>query len=135
MAIENGDMYVTSWSGDHLYGATFSNTFASRKALLHATNESVGTATSPAGVRVPHSGRWYVCVRYEAAYRFETDFTLTVKQGAATRLKRLYGLRKSPKIWAFGWSALNHEIAGCSLDPTPECHWPVKCSKQNSVSH
>ena len=23
----------------------------------------------------------------------------------------------------FGWSQLNHDIGGCDLDPTPECHW------------
>ena len=79
VSIEAGDISTTNWGGDHYYGATFSNTFASRKALLHATNQSVGTATS-APVRVPHAGTWYVCVRYEAAYRFETDFTLTVRQ-------------------------------------------------------
>ena len=26
-------------------------------------------------------------------------------------------------VWPFGWSQRNHEIAGCGLDPTPECHW------------
>ena len=35
----------------------------------------------------------------------------------------MYGLRKTPKIWGFGWSALNHKIGGCTPDPTPECHW------------
>ena len=37
---------VTEWGRDHYYGATFENTFAHRKALLHSTNNSVGTATS-----------------------------------------------------------------------------------------
>ena len=58
---------VTEWGHDHYYGATFSNTFASRKALLHSTAASVGTATS-APLPVPTAGTWYVCVRYEAAY-------------------------------------------------------------------
>ena len=29
----------------------------------------------------------------------------------------------SHQLWAFGWSKVNHEIGGCDLDPTPECHW------------
>jgi hypothetical protein len=36
---------------------------------------------------------------------------------------KVYGQRASPKLWAFGWSKTNHIIAGCDLDPTPECHW------------
>ena len=94
---------------------------------------------------VPSSGTWYVCVRYErecrtfimshrcirvecrdryeAPYRFEADFTVTASQGGAARLTKVYGKRSSPKIWPFGWSALNHEIGGCGADPTPECHW------------
>ena len=47
-----------------------------------------------------------------SALRCFNRFTLTVKQGAATRLQRIYGKRSTPKIWGFGWSALNHEIAG-----------------------
>ena len=42
----NPGFKVTHWGQDHLYGATFSNTFASRKALLHSTKDSIGTATS-----------------------------------------------------------------------------------------
>jgi hypothetical protein len=113
---------VTEWGHDHYYGATFSNTFASRKALLHSTAASVGTATS-APLPVPTAGTWYVCVRYEAAYRFETEFKVTVLQGGASKLSKMYGQRSSNKIWSFGWSLRNHEIAGCGANPTPECHW------------
>ena len=116
-----GAWNVTTWGRDHYYGATFSNTFVSRKALLHATADSVGTASGTAAI--PTAGTWYVAVRYEAPYRFGAEFTLTVKQGAAVKLTKLYGKRTSPKIWAFGWSAKNHDIGGCTLDPTPECHW------------
>jgi hypothetical protein len=113
---------VTEWGRDHYYGATFENTFAHRKALLHSTSASVGKATSPP-VAIPKANTYYVGVRYEAAYRFETEFTLTVRQGSATKFTKLYGQRASPKMWAFGYSARNHEIAGCPGDPTPECHW------------
>ena len=77
----------------------------------------------PGQVHIPSTNTYYVCVRYEAAYLFETEFTLTVRQGSATKFTKLYGQRASPKMWAFGYSARNHEIAGCPGDPTPECHW------------
>lgn len=85
---------VTPWGGDHLYGATFSNTFASRKALLHSTAGASGTATSSA-IYVPAAGTWYVCVRYEAAYRFETEFTVAVRQGGAAKLTKIYGAHRT----------------------------------------
>jgi hypothetical protein len=113
---------VTEWGRDHYYGATFSNTFASRKALLHSTAASVGTATS-GPLSVPTAGKWYVCVRYEAAYRFETEFKVTILQHGSSKLSKIYGQRGSNKIWSFGWSLRNHEIAGCGANPTPECHW------------
>jgi hypothetical protein len=113
---------VTAWGQNHYYGATFSNTFASRKALLHSTAESVGSATS-APIAIPRDGTWYVCVRYEAAYNFETEFTVIIRQGGSKKLSKIYGQRASNKIWSFGYSLRNHEIAGCGANPTPECHW------------
>ena len=56
---------VTEWDRDHYYGATFENTFAHRKALLHSTAASVGKATSPP-VAIPKANTYYVGVRYEA---------------------------------------------------------------------
>ena len=109
---------VTTWGRSHYYGATFSNTFVSRKALLHSRADSIGAASSAA--TIPLAGIWYVAVRYEAPFRFASEFTLSVKQGSAVKLSKLFGKRTSEKIWAFGWSAKNHEIAGCGLDPTPE---------------
>jgi hypothetical protein len=113
---------VTAWGQDHYYGATFSNTFASRKALIHALPSAKDVATSPP-VTIPTAGVWYVCVRYEAAYRFETQFTVVVKQQGGPKLTKLYGTRAANKIWSFGFSLRNHEIAGCGANPTPECHW------------
>ena len=116
-----GTIRAVEWGREHYFGATFSDTFASRKALLHAPANATGRAVG--SMIVPSAGTWYVCVRYEAPYRFEADFTVTVSQGGATRLTKVYGKRSSPKIWPFGWSLKNHEIAGCGADPTPECHW------------
>jgi hypothetical protein len=92
--------------------------------LLHSTAGDVGLASS-APTHIPTPGVWYVCVRYEAAYRFETEFTVTVAQGETTdrTFSKLYGQRASDKIWSFGYSLRNHEIAGCGANPTPECHW------------
>ena len=65
-----GGFNVTEWGRDHYYGATFENTFAHSKALLHAKNNSVGTATGT--IAIPKANTYYVGVRYEAAYLFET---------------------------------------------------------------
>lgn len=50
---------------------------------------------------MPRAGRYLALVRYEAAYRFETQFTLRIEQNGAVKLKRLYGARDNEKIWAF----------------------------------
>ena len=119
--VTGGAFNVTLWGQDHYFGATLSNTFVSRQALLHASNRSVGTAAGTA--TVPKAGVWYAIVRYEAPYRFSAEFEVTLKQGGAAKLSKLYGRRSSPKVWGFGYSLPNHEIGGCSWDPTPECHW------------
>ena len=116
-----GAMLPTGWGRQHYFGATFSDTFASRLALLHAPASAVASASGR--VSVPSAGTWYVCVRYEAPYRFEVDFTVTASQSGVRKLAKLYGRRSSPKIWPFGWSQRNHQIAGCGANPTPECHW------------
>src|SRR5262249_42184556 len=52
-------------------------------------------------VQVAKAGRYLALVRYEAAYRFETQFMLKVEQAGQVKLNRLYGARKNVKIWAF----------------------------------
>ena len=52
---------VTEWGRDHYYGATFENTFAHSKALLHSTNQSIGSAKG--SMVIPTSATYYVCVR------------------------------------------------------------------------
>ena len=85
--------------GENYYAATFANSFLSRKAFLGAGEQAVGSATIK--VRVPKAGRYLVLVRYEAAYRFETQFRVRVEQKGKRVLDRLYGARKNLKIWAF----------------------------------
>ena len=47
------------------------------------------------------TGENLVLVRSEAAYRFETQYRVTVEQNGKAALDRLYGARKNLKIWAF----------------------------------
>jgi hypothetical protein len=97
--------------GENYYAATFANSFLSRKAFLGAPKQCDKTAAS-LQVDVKEAGRYLVLVRYEAAYRFETQFRVQVEQAGKTVLDRLYGARDNLKIWAFsqklktevGWS-------------------------------
>jgi hypothetical protein len=86
--------------GENYYAATFANTFLSRKAFLGAPadcDETVATIN----VDVKEAGKYLALVRYEAAYRFETQFRVKIEQGGTAKLDRLYGARDNVKIWAF----------------------------------
>ena len=85
--------------GENYYAATFANSFLSRKAYLGAGEQAECSATIK--IKVPKAGRYLVLARYEAAYRFETQFRVRVEQNGKTALNRLYGARKNIKIWAF----------------------------------
>lgn len=87
--------------GENYYAATFANSFLSRKAFLGAP-ENCDESTATIRVQVPEAGRYLALVRYEAAYRFETQFRLRIEQGGRRVLDRLYGARDNLKIWAFG---------------------------------
>jgi hypothetical protein len=89
--------------GVNYYAATFGNTFLSRKAFLGAPEQVSGDGEAVASVTVsiPNSGRYLALVRYEAAPRFETRFTLRIEQGGKRRLDRLYGARDNLKVWPF----------------------------------
>jgi hypothetical protein len=87
--------------GENYYAATFANTFLSRKAFLGAP-ENCDETVATIQVRVAKAGRYLVLVRYEAAYRFETQFRVKVEQAGRVRLDRLYGTRENLKVWAFG---------------------------------
>lgn len=97
--------------GENYYAATFANSFLSRKAFLGAP-ENCDESTATIRIEVPAAGRYLALVRYEAAYRFETQFRLRIEQGGKRVLDRLYGARDNLKIWAFrqklqkevGWS-------------------------------
>ncbi|HEX5269928.1 MAG TPA: hypothetical protein VFW33_05555, partial [Gemmataceae bacterium] len=95
--------------GENYYVATFANSFLSRKAFLGAPEQCERT-TATITARVPKAGRYLALVRYEAVYRFETQFRLKVEQGGKTKLDRLYGARDNLKVWAFG-RKLKKEVA------------------------
>lgn len=90
---------ASEW-GENYYAATFANSFLSRKAFLQAP-EQCDTATATIRVNVPAAGRYVVLVRYEATYRFETQFKVKVQQAGKTLLDQLYGARDNVKVWAF----------------------------------
>ncbi len=86
--------------GTNYYAATLANTHLSRKAYLGFPPQ--GNASAAIEVEVPRAGKYLALVRYEAAYRFETQFRLRIEQQGRVVLDRLYGARANPKIWAFG---------------------------------
>ena len=94
--------------GENYYAATFANSFLSRKAYLGTGEQSECSATIK--IRVPKDGRYLVLARYEAAYRFETQFRVRVEQKGRRVMDRLYGARKNIKIWAFS-QKLKTELA------------------------
>ncbi|MCA9068951.1 MAG: beta-galactosidase trimerization domain-containing protein [Planctomycetaceae bacterium] len=97
--------------GENYYAATFANSFLSRKAFLGAPPQCEPTKASRQ-IEVKEAGKYLVLVRYEAAYRFETQFQVQIEQDGKTVFNRKYGARDNLKIWAFrqklktevGWS-------------------------------
>lgn len=119
--------------GENYYAATFANAFLSRKAFLGAP-EQCERSEATMQVNVPAAGRYLVLVRYEAAYRFETQFRVVVEQSGRPVLNRLYGARDNLKIWAFreglktevawSWGAVENTVweghdAAVDLQPGP----------------
>jgi hypothetical protein len=95
--------------GTNYYAATFANCFLSRKAYLGAPEQCPQSAAT-IEVQVPKAGRYLVLVRYEACYRFETQFHVQVEQKGKKKFDRLYGSRDYPRIWAFR-EKLKKEVA------------------------
>jgi len=87
--------------GENYYAATFANCFLSRKAFLGAPEQCDDTVATQT-VDVKQAGKYLVMARYEACYRFETQFTIKIEQNGRTVFNKLYGARDNMKIWAFG---------------------------------
>ncbi|MBT7742982.1 MAG: hypothetical protein HN727_14340, partial [Opitutae bacterium] len=86
--------------GDNYYAASFANCFLSRQAFLGAAAQADEASASMA-VTISENGKYHVLVRYEAAYRFSTEFRIRIEQGGKKVFDRLYGSRENLKIWAF----------------------------------
>ncbi|MGB9643083.1 MAG: hypothetical protein ACPL3Q_07795, partial [Candidatus Ratteibacteria bacterium] len=95
--------------GENYFAATFANTFLSRKAFLgvpEQCEESIATINA----KIDKAGEYLVLVRYEAPYRFETQFRIRIEQNGKILMDKLYGARDNLKIWAFG-QKLKKEVA------------------------
>lgn len=103
-----GGWQAKAW-GENYFCATFANSFLSRKAFLGAP-EQCDRSAATITVSVPKAGKYLALVRYEACYRFETQFKLQVEQNGKKLLDRLYGARDNLRIWAFR-EKLKKEVA------------------------
>jgi hypothetical protein len=96
--------------GENYYAATFAISFLSRKAFLGAPASGAQTVATTQ-VEIPKAGKYLALVRYEAAFRFETQFTVEIEQNGKSVFKRLYGARDNIKIWPFkGMGGLKTEV-------------------------
>ncbi|MCM8765161.1 MAG: hypothetical protein NC830_07385, partial [Candidatus Omnitrophica bacterium] len=103
-----GSWQAKNW-GENYFAATFANTFLSRKAFLQAP-EQCSESIATINVRIDEPGEYLVLVRYEAPYRFETQFRVIIQQDGKTLMDRLYGARENLRIWAFR-QKLQKEVA------------------------
>ena len=94
-----GDWEAKPW-GTNYYAAGFANSFLSRQAYLGAPEQGVA-AEAVTEVDVPVADTYLVLARYEAAYRFETQFGIKIEQNGEVVFDTLYGARENPKVWFF----------------------------------
>jgi len=106
--VEKGFWQVKNW-GENYFSATLANTFLSRKAFLSAP-EQCDESIASINARIDKEGDYLVLVRYEAPYRFETQFRIKIEQDKKILMDRIYGARENLKIWAFG-QKLKNEVA------------------------
>ncbi|MCX7705189.1 MAG: beta-galactosidase trimerization domain-containing protein [bacterium] len=106
--VEKGLWKARNW-GENYFAATFANTFLSRKAFLQAP-EQCDESVASININVDQAGEYLVLARYEAPYRFETQFRIKIEQDGKVLMDRLYGSRDNLRIWAFG-EKLKKEVA------------------------
>jgi hypothetical protein len=100
------------------FAANQENSFMSRRAYLHADAHAANGSFASASIRLAHAGNFTVLVRYEALYRFETPFLVTVAQGGRIKLQRMYGSRGNLKLWGYPYGG--NQCDGLRT----ECVWP-----------
>jgi len=95
----DGDWQAKPW-GTNYYAATFANVFLSRQAYLGAPEQGAASR-AVAEVDIPAADTYLVLVRYEAAYRFQTQFNVSIEQNGQVVFNKTYGALDNPKIWFF----------------------------------
>ena len=86
--------------GENFYVSTFAVTFLSRRGFL-AARPDAQDAVAEIKFTVPQEGRYFVLVRYEAAYRFHTQFRVEIEQAGQVILRRVYGSANNLRLWPF----------------------------------
>lgn len=66
--------------GGNYFASTVNNVFMSRRMFLHAPANATSDTVAKATITVASTGEYMVMARYEALYRFETGFKITVTQ-------------------------------------------------------
>ena len=120
---------------DNLFASDVSNVMMSRVAYLHSDANATLGQTAVATVPVAEDGVYNVLIRYEAGYRFSSPFRVTVAQAGRTVLEKTYGLKTTPKVWAF-WHSRgppgSDANQGCGPGLQTECRWQYS-STENMV--
>ena len=117
---EKGGWEPKGWAhSDNYYSATTANTFHSRRAHLRSGADAPAGLTAAASVVIKRADNYQVLARYEAPYRFDVPFELTVHQGGKLLLRKTYGWRSSLKVWGFGGIRFS-----CGAGLQSECAWP-----------
>jgi len=124
---EDGGWEAKQWGhGGNYFSSTVNNVFMSRRMYLHAPANATSATIARATITVTEDGEYMVMARYEALYRFETGFKVTVEQGGKTLLSDVYGRRSNPKVWGQkgqGTATFNESGANCAELLNPECVW------------
>jgi hypothetical protein len=124
---EDGGWEARQWAhGGNYFASTVNNVFMSRRMFLHAAANATSDTIAKASITVASAGEYMVMARYEALYRFETGFKLTVTQQGKTLLSAIYGRRSNLKVWGQkgqGTATFNESGANCADLLNPECVW------------
>ena len=124
---QDGGWEARQWGHcGNYFSSTVNNVFMSRRMFLHAPANASTSTVARATITVTEDGEYMVMARYEALYRFETGFKVTVEQDSKTLLSAVYGRRSNPKIWGQkgqGTATFNESGANCAGLLNPECVW------------
>eukprot|EP01050_Picozoa_sp_SAG11_P012002 SAG11_NODE_1307_length_5243_cov_2.389774_2_plen_226_part_00 len=93
---------------------------------LHAPANATVSSYAKGGVTVGTDGEYMVMVRYEALYRFETPFSITIEQDDQVVFTKLYGRRSNYKVWGQkgqGTDTFSESGENCKGMLNRECVW------------